>query len=122
MLEENPTLESENEDLMDINMEEENPEISLHAITGINHPNAMRLIGWIENHKIIMLVDSGSTHNFLDSSMGRKLKVSISKEQRIRVKVANGEEVMSEGKCMQLKVQLHNFFFFFFFFSLLRLI
>jgi hypothetical protein len=96
---------------MDINMEEGNPEISLHAIIGSNHPNTMRLIGWIGNHKIIVLVDSGSTHNFLDSSMGRKLKVSISKEQRIRVKVANGEEVVSEGKCMQLKVQLQNFFF-----------
>ena len=71
----------------------------------------MRLIGWIGNHKIIVLVDSGSTHNFLDASMGRKLKVSIFREQRIKVKVANGEEVVSEGKCMQLKVQLQNFSF-----------
>jgi hypothetical protein len=79
MLEENPTLESEKEDLMEINVEE-NPEISLHAIIGNNHPNTMRLIGWVGNHKIIVLVDSGSTYNFLDSSMGRKLKVSISRE------------------------------------------
>jgi hypothetical protein len=27
------------------------------------------------------------------------------------VKVANGEEVVNEGKCMQLKVQLQNFSF-----------
>jgi hypothetical protein len=111
VLEVNPTLEVEKEDLMEVSYEEENPEISLHAITGSNHPNTMRLIGWIGNHKIIVLIDSGSTHNFLDSSMGRKLKVSISKEQRIWVKVANGEEVVSEGKCMQLKVQLQNFSF-----------
>jgi hypothetical protein len=80
MLEENSTLESEKEDLKEINVEEENSEISLHAITGSNHPNTMRLIGWVGNHKIIVLVDSGSTHKFLDSSMGRKLKVSISRE------------------------------------------
>jgi hypothetical protein len=80
MLEENPTLESEKEDLKEINVEEENSEISLHAITGSNHPNTMRLIGWVGNHKIIVLVDHGSTHKFLDSSMGRKLKVSISRE------------------------------------------
>jgi hypothetical protein len=45
MLEENPTLESKNEDLKEINVEEENPKISLHAITGSNHSNTMRLIG-----------------------------------------------------------------------------
>jgi hypothetical protein len=44
-LEDNPTLETENEDLMDFSYDEEKPEISLHAITGSNHPNTMRLIG-----------------------------------------------------------------------------
>jgi hypothetical protein len=111
VLEVNLTLEVETEDLMEVSYKEENPEISLHAITGSNHPNTMRLIGWVGNHKIIVSIDSGNTHNCLDSSMGRKLKVLISKEPRIRVKVANGKEVVSEGKCMQLKVQLHNFSF-----------
>jgi hypothetical protein len=110
-LEDNPTLEMENEDLMDFSYDEEKPEISLHAITGSNHSNTMRLIGWIGSHKIIVLVDSGSTHNFLDSSVGKKLKVSISREQRIKVKVANGDEVVSEGKCMQIEVQLQKFYF-----------
>jgi hypothetical protein len=77
----------------------------------------MRLIGWIGSHKITVLVDSGSTHNFLDSSIGRKLNVSISREQKSKVKVANGEVVVRKGKCMQLEVQLQNFFF-----PLLRLI
>jgi hypothetical protein len=43
-LAENPTLEME-EDLMEVSYEEEKPEIFLHAITGSNHPNTMRLIG-----------------------------------------------------------------------------
>jgi hypothetical protein len=112
VLEENPTLKMEKEDLMEVSYEEENPEISLHAITGGNHPNTMRLIGWIGNHKIIVLVDSGSTHNFLDSSVGKKLKVSISREQMIKVKVANGEKVVSEGKCIQMEVQLQIYYYF----------
>jgi hypothetical protein len=111
VLEVNPTLEMEKEDLMEVSYEEENPGISLHAITGNKHPNTMRLIRWIGSHKIIVLVDSGSTHNFLDSSISKKLNVSISREQKIKVKVANGEEVVSEGKCMQLEVQPQNFFF-----------
>jgi hypothetical protein len=83
VLEVNPTLELEKEDLMEVSYEEENPEISFHAITGSNHLNTMRLIGWVGNHKIIVLIDNESTHNFVDSSIGRKLKVSNFKEQRI---------------------------------------
>jgi hypothetical protein len=41
----NPTLEVEKEDLMEVSYKGENPKISLHAITGNNHPNTMRLIG-----------------------------------------------------------------------------
>jgi hypothetical protein len=44
-LEDNPTLEMENKDLMDFSYDEEKLEISLHVITGNNHPNIMRLIG-----------------------------------------------------------------------------
>lgn len=40
--------------------------ISLHAISGSSSPNTMRLMGMIGNQPVIILVDSGSTHNFLD--------------------------------------------------------
>jgi hypothetical protein len=40
-----PILEMEKEDSMEVSYEEENPEISLNAITSSNHPNTMILIG-----------------------------------------------------------------------------
>ncbi|XP_059458363.1 uncharacterized protein LOC132187956 [Corylus avellana] len=110
-LEVSPNLELEKEDLMEVSYAEENPEISLHAITGSQHPKTMRLVGWIGNLKIMILVDSGSTHNFVDSSVCKKVRMSICSEQRIKVKVANGEEVLSEGKCTNLKIQLKEFSF-----------
>lgn len=113
VLEKNTNLEGEREDMMEFSYSEEMPEISLHAITGRQHPKTMRLVGWIGTQRLVILVDSGTTHNFVDSSVCKKVNLSICREQRIKVRVANGEEVISEGKCtsLRLKVQLKEFCF-----------
>jgi hypothetical protein len=41
------------------------PVISLNAITRFYAPQNLNIIGYIENHKVIILIDSGSTHNFI---------------------------------------------------------
>jgi hypothetical protein len=39
--------------------------ISLNALTGFSAPQTLKLIGYIKHQKVIILVDSGSTHNFI---------------------------------------------------------
>ena len=41
------------------------PLISLHALIGFSAPQTLKLIGYIKHRKVIILVDSGSTHNFI---------------------------------------------------------
>jgi hypothetical protein len=41
------------------------PVISLNALTGFSAPQTLKLIGYIKHRKVIILVDSGSTHNFV---------------------------------------------------------
>jgi hypothetical protein len=41
------------------------PVISLNYITGFSDPQTLNLIGYIKHRKVIILVDSGSTHNFI---------------------------------------------------------
>lgn len=45
----------------------EEPAISLHALTGIQprSTQTMKLPVWVGSTKLIALVDSGSTHNFI---------------------------------------------------------
>jgi hypothetical protein len=43
----------------------EEPLISLHALSGISTPQTLKLMGYIKHRKFIVLVDSGSTHNFI---------------------------------------------------------
>lgn len=40
--------------------------ILIHALNGEDHPQTIKLQGTVKKNKITILVDSGSTHNFLD--------------------------------------------------------
>ena len=44
---------------------EVDPLISLHALTRFSTPQTLKLIGYIKHQKVIILVDSGSTRNFI---------------------------------------------------------
>jgi hypothetical protein len=44
---------------------EVDPLISLHALTGFSAPQTLKIIGYIKHRKVIILVDSGRTHNFI---------------------------------------------------------
>lgn len=52
---------------------EEFPEILLNAIIGTPSPKTMQMIGVIRFHKAIVLIDSGSTHNFVDTRLAASL-------------------------------------------------
>ena len=45
---------------------DETPKISLAAMTGISQPQTLKLKEHIKNENVTVLVDTGSTHNFLD--------------------------------------------------------
>lgn len=53
------------------------PEISLNAKTDTPCHNTMRLCGKIGNGMDVILVDSRSTHNFLDPSIVRKNHIPL---------------------------------------------
>lgn len=50
-------------------------EIALNALAGINSLSTIRMSGTIKNHKIHILVNSGSTHSFINTELVEKLKL-----------------------------------------------
>ena len=60
---------------------------------------------------MIILIDSGSTHNFLDVSMWMSLQLPLSTADCFEVKVANGAMLRTKGACHEvpLKIQGTNF-------------
>jgi hypothetical protein len=84
----------------------QHPEISLHAIAGATNPETMRVTGYYHNKPLYILLDSGSTHNFLDPSVASKLNLPISCKTSFDVMVANGDRLYSEGQCQNIFIAI----------------
>lgn len=56
------------------------------------------------------MIDSGSTHNFVDSHLLHQLKVEIDRRDGLRVMVANAETLSSPGTCRNVFLHLSHFF------------
>jgi predicted aspartyl protease len=102
------------EDDVDMEMEalesSKTPSISLHAISGGNAPETMRVVGVIQAVPTTILLDSGSSHNFLSESLAQRLNLQPVRKGRIRVMVASGERLVSRGKCPKVSVKFGKFF------------
>ncbi|PKA46982.1 putative mitochondrial protein [Apostasia shenzhenica] len=87
MIEEEVELESE-------------PKVSLNAITGIPSFQTMTVMGTIKKKRIYILIDSGSTHNFLDPSIVELDDYEVETIPEQQVVVANGGKI---SLCQQIK-------------------
>jgi hypothetical protein len=54
---------------------EEFLEISLNAITGTPAPKTMPIVGFLRFSQVIILIDSGSTHKFIDTKLANTLGI-----------------------------------------------
>lgn len=79
--------------------EEEDPQISIHALTGIPSYSTMRVLGSVGNWQLHILVDSGSTHNFLKIKVAKKLQCDIQPITPLNVGVADGKRLTSTEAC-----------------------
>lgn len=95
-------------------MEEEESElaqISVNAIAGITDYTTMKVKGTHGKKTIYVLIDPGSTHNFIDVKIANLLGCKLQEAGRARVSVADGTKINVCGKVekFQWNFQGHNF-------------
>ncbi|GJV55960.1 retrotransposon-related protein [Tanacetum coccineum] len=102
------SLDSDMECLGEVNVEEipEVPQISLNAMNGVQNYRTMRVKGTVGKHIIHILVDCGSTHNFVDITAAKKLGCSIKSTCPLAVTVGDGYNIATTSKCKQFHWQL----------------
>ncbi|KAK0578199.1 hypothetical protein LWI29_006640 [Acer saccharum] len=99
--------EGDNDVEMEIEEEaDSDPKISLHAMAGGHTSETMRLFGGIMGQSVMILVDSGSTHNFISSQAARQLQLQPNNKGGMRVLVASGERLESPGQCLNVPIKL----------------
>ena len=65
----------------------------LHVIAKAARPNTMHMMAWISKHKVTLLVDNGSSHNFINTNKLKMVGLAGATIVPFEVKLANGEHL-----------------------------
>jgi hypothetical protein len=85
------------------------PVISLNALTGFSAPQTLKLIGYIKHRKVIILVDSGSTHNFIHRRIAQETHYYIHVVNNFQIMIANDGSMKCGGRCENVCLQIGDY-------------
>eukprot|EP00253_Pinus_taeda_P010303 PITA_10303 len=100
---------SKEEDILQeqsLDKEEMNPTISCNALAGITTPQTIKIEGKIKKKKVIVLIDSGSTHNFIHCKVAKELNCFLYPTPKCQVMVASGGTINCSRKCYNIKLSM----------------
>ncbi|KAA8549923.1 hypothetical protein F0562_001607 [Nyssa sinensis] len=106
-LEEEKTFKQPDTEIIPAVQQAEMLGISLHAIAGAPSPKTMRLVGKIGTCSVIVLIDTGSTHSFIDVNVARRAKLPM-EEGHLAVQVANGDTLPCFGCCKAVLLKMQS--------------
>ncbi|XP_076957283.1 uncharacterized protein LOC143632734 [Bidens hawaiensis] len=104
-------LEAKRTQMKDQVQEVEEPKISIHALTGIPSYFTMKITGSIGTRTLHILVDSRSTHNFIDQKLATKLNICTQQMKSMKVTVANGNQLTCMSMCRDFKWMMQGTWF-----------
>jgi hypothetical protein len=78
---------------------------------GHSIPQTLRVMGQINHNPVAILIDSGSTHNFLQDRVAKQLGLTTTPAHSFKVLVGNGEELQCTTICPSVSLILgpHSF-------------
>ncbi|XP_072062187.1 uncharacterized protein [Arachis hypogaea] len=91
--------------------EQQNPRIKLNAFEGEFHPETLRVKGTHANKQLLILIDGGSTYNFIKGSIAKNLNLSLTPTPALKVMVGNGESINCAAKCRDLSLLVQGYRF-----------
>jgi len=81
-------------------------QISFHAILGHMAPKTLRVMGSISDQKVLILVDGGSTHNFIQERLVTMLGPHAQSTPPLHIMIGNGIEIECLQICKHISLQL----------------
>jgi hypothetical protein len=85
------------------------PVISLNALTGFSTPQTLKLICYIKHRKVVILVDSGSTHKFIHHRIAQETNCYICAVNNFQIMIANGGSMKCGGRCENVHLQIGDY-------------
>ncbi|GJS11152.1 putative mitochondrial protein [Tanacetum coccineum] len=104
--EETDKEEEEHEPAMEEQIQLEMVEVSANSMWGFTAPHTMKLQGKLGKREVVVLIDSGATHNFLSVELVSILGLRVDGKNETRVRLGNGKFDKSSGLCRSLVLHL----------------
>ena len=73
--------------------------VLLNSVVGLTSPKMLKLAGEINNQKVVVLIDSGASHNFISNELVSVLKLPITNTEPYRVILGTGSATKAQGIC-----------------------
>jgi hypothetical protein len=83
--------------------------ISLNSLNVFFAPQTLKLISYIKHRKVIILVDSGSTHNFIHHHIAQETHCYIHAINNFRIMITNGGSMKCGGHCESMHLQMGDY-------------
>jgi hypothetical protein len=97
---------SQDENIEEISSEELTSTISCNALARISTLQTLKIEGYIKKKKVIVLIDFGSTHNFIHYKLAKALNCFIYPTPDFQVMIANGGTINCSGKCHKINLTM----------------
>ncbi|GAU17045.1 hypothetical protein TSUD_105440 [Trifolium subterraneum] len=79
---------------------------SMGVLGSIGETNTMKVAGKIQNVDLLVLIDSGASHNFISPKVTIALGLKITPTAVRYIKLGDGHKVLTQGVCEELKMKL----------------
>lgn len=86
-------------------------QISFHSLSGQLAPETLRLVGYIGSHQVLILVDGGSSHKFIQESLALRFGLLTRTSTPLSVIVGNGQHLPCNHLCESIPVSIQNIIF-----------
>lgn len=80
--------------------------LSMQSIVGISKGKTMKLVGTIKGQEVMILIDSGASHNFISSISASRLGLPVQQTKRYNVTVGDGYRVQGSGVCQDVELEI----------------
>jgi hypothetical protein len=82
------------------------PVISMNSLTGFSTPQTLKIIGYIKHRKVIILVDSGRTHNFIHRHISQETNCYICVMNNFQIMIVNSGSMKCGGHFENVYLQI----------------
>ena len=82
------------------------PSLSLSSMVGLSAPHSLKIHGRIGDRELVVLIDSGASHNFIATALIKELGLPVASTKDFGVVLGTKDEIRTTGICQQVNLHL----------------